>query len=228
MRLGPAALLACVLAAGLTSACKSTGIPSDAKTTVISFPDLDCSDCGETMARTLIDEDGVYKTAFDKRRVELTVVADPKIDAFALATTKRPSDEHWHLLLGAGHGAYVPWQRAPESADVKEVAKNGEDVPDLRPFLAVGKVTIVDFSAKWCEPCRRMDEHVLALMAARSDVAYRKLDVGDWDTPLAAHYLAGVKELPHVLVFDRNGKEVATLSGLDLDGLDHAIDSAAR
>ena len=28
--------------------CKTGGLPSDAKTTVMSFPDLDCSECGET------------------------------------------------------------------------------------------------------------------------------------------------------------------------------------
>jgi thiol-disulfide isomerase/thioredoxin len=178
----------------LTAACKSA-LPSDAKTTVMSFPDLDCSDCGETMARDLIEEDGVFRTAFDKHRVELTVVADPKVDAFALAQSKKPADEEWHLVLGAGKGAYLPWQPAPRDLDVSQIAKDGEDIPDLAPFIAKGKVTLMDFSAKWCEPCRRMDEHVLGLLATRRDLAYRKLDVGDWDTPLTAHWLAGVSEL---------------------------------
>jgi len=105
---------------------------------------------------------------------------------------------------------------------------DGADVPDLSAHLAKGKVTIVDFSAKWCEPCRELDRHVLDVVAAKPDVAYRKLDVGDWDTPLAKRYLSGVKELPHVLVFDRVGRQTATIRGLDLAGLDAAVSSAAE
>jgi thiol-disulfide isomerase/thioredoxin len=208
--------------------CKSGGIPSDARTTVMSFPDLDCADCGEEMARTLIDENGVYKTAFDKQKVELVVVADPKIDAFALAQAKRPESEDWHIVLGAGHGQYLPWEKPPENTDVLQVTTDGVDVPDLAPFLAKGKVTLVDFSAKWCEPCRKMDEHVLELLTKRSDLAYRKLDVGDWDTPLGAHYLVGVNELPYAIVYDKNGNKITAISGLDFDALDAAIERASR
>lgn len=209
------------------AACASGGIPSDAKTTVISFPDLDCSDCGEDMARALIAQDGVYKTSFDKRRAELSVVADPKLDALALAQTKKPADEAWHMVLGAGKGKYLPWEKPKEGSDVVQVAVDGADVPDLAPHLAKGKTTIVDFSAPWCEPCRTLDAHVLKLVAERPDLAYRKLDVGDWDTPLGARYLKGVKELPYVLVFDASGKQVESLSGLDLAKLDAALKKAA-
>ena len=212
----------------LVAACKTGGLPSDAKTTVMSFPDLDCADCGEDMARSLIQEQGVYKTAFDKRRVELTVVADPHIDAFALAETKKPEAEDWHIVRGAGLGRYLPWQKPPEGADVKEIAKDGADVADLAAHLVPGKVTVVDFSAKWCEPCRRLDEHVMELASKRSDMAYRKLDVGDWDTPLTAHYLNGVKELPYVMFFDKKSRRTQTMSGLDLERFDQLLDQAAN
>lgn len=215
-----------LVASVVLAACKSGGIPTDAKTTVMSFPDLDCGTCGEDMAKALIAEEGVYKTAFDKRRVELTVVAEPEIDALALALTKKPAEEKWHLVLGPGKGAYIPWEKAPEGADVKQVAVDGEDVPDLAPHVVKGKVTIVDFSAKWCEPCRALDAHILERMEGRADIAYRKLDVGDWDTPLGKRYLVGVKELPHVRVFDTSGVQIETVTGLDLPKLDAALDRA--
>jgi thiol-disulfide isomerase/thioredoxin len=222
-------LLELIVLCAVTSllGCKSGGIPDNAKTTVVSFVDLDCGDCGEEMARTLIEAKGVHKTSFDKRSAELTVLADPEVDVFALAQKNKPAKEEWRLVRGAGKGSYIPWRKPPEGADIQQVASNGEDVADLAAHLAPGKITIVDFSAKWCEPCRELDEHVLALLAKRSDLAYRKLDVGDWDTPLGQRYLKGVKELPYVIVFDANGKRVDAISGLDLARLDRALAPAA-
>ena len=220
--------LTAVLLAIAMGACKSAGgVPDNAKTTVLSFRELDCSMCGEEMAKTLIETDGIHKTAFDKRKAELTVVADPKVDVLSVATRKKPADEKWHMVVGRGKGSYLPWQKPPSGVDVKQVATDGEDVPDLAPHLVQGKVTVVDFSAKWCEPCRTLDEHVLAVLAKRPDVAYRKLDVGDWDTPLGTRYLKGVKELPYVLIFDKSGKQVEAITGLDLARFDRAVAKAA-
>jgi len=210
----------------LGAACASGGLPDDAKTTVLSFQELDCSDCGDQMAMTLIDVKGVYKTAFDKRRAELTVVADPSVDVLAVAEKNKPPKEEWSLALGAGKGRYKAWEQAPADSDVKEIAKDGEDVPDLSAHVANEKVTIFDFSAKWCEPCRDLDAYVLGVLKVRPDVAYRKLDIGDWDTPLASRYMKGVKELPYVIVFDKSGKQVEAISGLDTKRLDAVLDKA--
>jgi thiol-disulfide isomerase/thioredoxin len=220
---------ASILAAALVLAgCASGGIPGDAKTTVVSFVELDCGDCGEDMARSLIKLEGVHKTGFDARKAELTVIADPGVDVFAAAQKNKPKEEEWHLELGAGKGTYLPWKQPAAGSDVKQVATDGEDVADLAPHLAPGKVTIVDFSAKWCEPCRKLDEHVLKMVETRQDVAYRKLDVGDWDTPLGKRYLVGVKLLPYVIVFDKQGNEVEKMSGLDIAKLDSVVGKAAE
>ena len=130
-------------------------------------------------------------------------------------------------MVGAGKGAFLPWREPPSEADVVEVAHDGEDVPDLTTHLVAGKVTLVDFSAKWCDPCRDLDAHVLELMTKRDDIAYRKLDVGDWDTPLGKRYLAGVKELPYVVVYGPDKQRVEAITGFHPARLDAAIDKAA-
>lgn len=217
------ALLAATLTAGLSLAgCGAAGPPADARTSVVSFVGLDCSGCGDELAQKLSKRDGVYSARFDKRRAELTVVAAPTFDVLAAARQDK-SDEAFELVLGAGKGSYIPWKEAPPGADVKTIAEDGIDVPDLAPHLVAGKVTVMEFGAKWCEPCRELDEHLLGVLQARPDVAYRKLDVGDWDTPLGARYLKGVSALPYVIVFDKAGAKVDAISGLDLKRVDAAI-----
>jgi thiol-disulfide isomerase/thioredoxin len=214
-------------AAALASACGGSQVPQEARTTVISIDKLDCGGCGDELAEKLGKQDGVYKASFDKRRAELTVVASPGVDVLSSAK-RHQGDEEYVLVLGAGKGTYLAWATPPEGADVATLSKDGADVPALEPHLAKGKVTVMDFSASWCEPCRALDEHVLEVVGKRQDVAYRKLDVGDWDTPLAQRYLKGIANLPYVIVYDKNGQKVDAISGLDLKRLDAAIDKGSR
>lgn len=117
----------------------------------------------------------------------------------------------------------VPPPRPPDGADFARLADAGQDVPSLDAHAVRGKVTIFDFYADWCGPCRKVDEHVFALLESRRDVAYRKLDIGSWETPLAKHYLSRVPSLPYVVVYAKDGRRVDEVSGLALDRLDRAI-----
>jgi thiol-disulfide isomerase/thioredoxin len=219
-----AALALLLLAA---AACGGAAPPSGAKTTVISFKNLDCSDCGDQVSGDLAKMEGVYSAKFDKVKAEMTVVAAPTFDALAAAKKAKHDDEVFDLLLGAGQGSYLPWKEAPPGADVKTIVEGGVDVPDLTPHLVPGKVTIMDFGAKWCEPCRLLDEHLVAVMRDRQDIAYRKLDVGDWDTPLGTRYLKGVPALPYVIIFDKKGAKVDAIAGFDAKKVDAAIAKAS-
>ena len=117
----------------------------------------------------------------------------------------------------------VPPPKPPEGADFQRLVDAGQDVPALETYAVRGKVTLFDFYANWCGPCRHVDEHVFDLLKRRSDVAYRKLHIVSWETPLAKHYLAKVPGLPYVVVYGKDGKEAATISGVQLDALDRAI-----
>jgi thiol-disulfide isomerase/thioredoxin len=117
----------------------------------------------------------------------------------------------------------VPPPQPPAGADFQRLADAGQDVPSLDPHAVRGKVTIFDFYADWCGPCRRVDEHVFDLLGKRTDIAYRKLNIVSWETPLAKRYLAGVPSLPFVVVYGKDAKPAGTMSGLKLDELDRAI-----
>jgi thiol-disulfide isomerase/thioredoxin len=116
----------------------------------------------------------------------------------------------------------------PPGADVVHLSKEGEDVTDLATHAPRGKVTLFDFYATWCGPCRKIDTHVAGLLARRADLAVRKLNVVSWETPLAAHYLKDAASLPFVVIYGRDGRRVDAVAGLDLEALDRAIEKAGR
>lgn len=118
---------------------------------------------------------------------------------------------------------FDPLPPVPPGADLREIAADGEDVGELHPHAVAGKVTVFDFYAVWCAPCRKIDAHLFALLGKRSDLAVRKLNVVDWESPLARRHLKDVPNLPYVVVYDREGRRVDAVVGLDLPRLDRVI-----
>ena len=123
---------------------------------------------------------------------------------------------------------FTPLPELPPNSDVRQIATRGEDIASLDPHAVPGKVTLFDFYAEWCAPCRQVDRHVYGLVAQRSDIAYRKLDIVSWETPLARHHLANVPKLPYVIVYGKDGRVAGNVSGLDLEALDRLIAKAAK
>jgi len=214
--------LGLALLLGVALGCAGRQPPADARTTVLSLRDLDCSGCGDELVQKMKQEDGVVSVKFDRRKAELTVVAAPAYDPLARANALK-GDEKYEVVEGAGKGLYLPWAKA-NGGDISTLVTDGSDLPNLQTHVVAGKVTVFDFGAIWCEPCRVLDEHMLQVVEQRDDVAYRKLDVGDWDTPLAKRYLTGVPKLPYVIVYGKKGDVVGQIVGLDLKGIDAAIE----
>jgi thiol-disulfide isomerase/thioredoxin len=123
---------------------------------------------------------------------------------------------------------FEPLPKLPPSADFKVLSPAGEDVVSLADHVVKGKVTIFDFYADWCAPCKKVDAHIYRKLQARTDIAYRKLNVVSWETPLAKRHLAKVPNMPYLVVHGVGGGEVGKVSGLDLSKLDRLIDTAAR
>jgi thiol-disulfide isomerase/thioredoxin len=119
--------------------------------------------------------------------------------------------------------SFAPLPELPEGADIVTLSKAGEDVPSLADHAVKDKVTVFDFYADWCAPCRKVDRHMFTVLQTRSDVAVRKINIVSWDTPVAKRYLAKASELPYVIVYGADGAEVSAIAGLDLDALDAAI-----
>ena len=206
--------------AALTAAC--SGVPKEAKHVTVSLEMIDCADCGNEIVTDLRARPGVYEATFDQRRAEVRVVASPELDVLT-AVKQLAASEGFSAVLGEGKGKYLERPSFPEGSDAQTVVEGGRDVPDLKVLLVKGKTTVVDFSGIWCRPCRKIDEHMVKVLGQKKDIAYRRLDIGDWDSPLSRRYLKDIPQLPYVIVYGAKGEKVYEIVGVDLDRLDKAI-----
>jgi thiol-disulfide isomerase/thioredoxin len=208
-------------------ACRTTdgtSVPASASTTVVSLTGIDCESCGTNVIEKLKTQPGIYAVTFDRVLAEVTVQYDAaQIDVPAILASV--TSLGYGGIEGAGHGEYVAEVAFADGLDVVKISEQGEAV-DLESHLAPGKVTVIDFYAEWCKPCREVDEHMTAVLAAHDDIALRKVDIVDWDSEVAQQHMKSVPNLPYLIVYGRDGKQRATISGFDLEKLDAAIAEA--
>lgn len=110
----------------------------------------------------------------------------------------------------------------PSGADVKLLSPDGRAVGPFGKLRAAGKYTVFDLFADWCGPCKLIDAHLKKVTGERTDVAVRKLNVVDFDSPLARQMGEDFDALPFVVVYTPKGKRIE-ISGADLKAIDAAL-----
>jgi thiol-disulfide isomerase/thioredoxin len=190
------------------------------RTQVFSIQGAESLESGERIKAELKKVAGVKKTTFDGLKVELTVrLADGVADDAVLAAVARTGLQ---AVAGAGQGGYRAAESFPAGADVVVLSKDGSAVGPLEKLRVPGKYTVFDLYADWCGPCRQVDARLREIVAARKDVAVRKLNVVDFDSPLSRQMGPVLEALPFVVVYSPTGKRTE-ISGIDFPKLDKAL-----
>ena len=95
--------------------------------------------------------------------------------------------------------------RPPSDLSVRAVTtvSNGGKRIDLKTLMPPGKVTIIDFYADWCGPCREISPSLEALANKDPMVVLRRVDIVNWDTAVVAQHR--VFSIPDLRVYSPDG-----------------------
>ena len=127
---------------------------------------------------------------------------------------------HYNAAIAAAYSAQQSVNRTNAAAARRgqpvEVILHGAQV-DINKHLALGSVTVVDFYADWCGPCRELSSSLEEMVRTDPEIALRKIDIVNWKTAVARQF--NVHSIPQVNVYDRAGSLIGTVVGADIDAI---------
>ena len=196
--------------------------------TTVSFTvvGIDCSKCGPPVKKALESVAGVKNVRVDTDKKVAWVDVPVNFDREKLRTA----------LEDAGFDATFAGEKRPEmqALSPEELKKldivaytNGKAV-DIPKVVAPGKVTVVDYYADWCGPCRVLETRLQHYLQTRPNIAVRRVDIGHWDNAAARQATREfhVEALPYIRVYDAHGKFVTDVTGGMWDEVLAAIEKA--
>jgi len=93
-----------------------------------------------------------------------------------------------------------------------EIISHGESV-DIQKHCIPGKITIVDFYADWCGPCRQAGPILEECVNKDPDLVLRKIDIVKWSSPVSQQF--GLHGIPYIQVYDGRGNKVGDMTGFN-------------
>ena len=84
----------------------------------------------------------------------------------------------------------------------KDIRQNGARITE-QELIVPGKFTIVDFYADWCGPCKAIEPYLKDL-AKDQRIAVRKVDIVNWNSPVAQQW--NLRSIPNMRVYDPDGR----------------------
>jgi thiol-disulfide isomerase/thioredoxin len=125
---------------------------------------------------------------------------------------------HYNAAIASAYSAQQTVNQATTAAGRRgepiSVISHGAQV-DINQHLAFGHVTVVDFYADWCGPCRRVSPSLEEMARSDPEVALRKIDIVNWRTAVVQQF--NIHSIPQVNVYDRSGRLVGTVVGVDFE-----------
>ena len=174
---------------------------------------IDCEGCAKPILDALRGVGGVTNPTLDWKKGIATVDVPASFDREKIRTAL--TDLGFDTVF-AGETHKDTEQISAEVLKTLDVETDmkGKRVDEKRVGVP-NKITIVDYYAEWCGPCKVLESRLLHYMTTHPNVALRRVNVGKWNTPAAEQltrtfYVGGI---PYLRIYDANGKFKAAVKG---------------
>jgi len=196
----------------------------DSKQMTFKVEGWSCQGCANSTATALQKIKGVngVKAVFDKSSATMVTdgtVSEEKIKAILAGLNFQAFFE--------GDEKIAPLTKEETSGLDIRVVKGGDKIK-FEDYLATGKLTIFDFYADWCGPCKLFTPKLERLIFEHPDLlSLVQVDVVDWKSQMAKHLTNKYQlpALPFALIFDDQGKLISRIEGNNIEAVKSAIAS---
>jgi copper chaperone CopZ len=187
---------------------------------------IDCAACAAPIRKALNAIPGVSNAAVDWKagtaRVDVA-------EGFDKSRIRKALDAIGYEAVFSGEESSGLSPLPPDVAKTLDrISFDGSRPVDVAASLAPGKITVLDYWAEWCSPCRLLDARLQHLQQESPDVAVRRVNVGKWDNAAARQATKEfrLEALPYVRVYDARGKFVDDVTGGSWDKLLKVLEKA--
>jgi len=125
---------------------------------------------------------------------------------------------HYNVAIASAYSAQQAVNQSTMAAAHRgepiKVISHGMQI-DINQHLVIGYVTVLDFYADWCGPCRQFAPGLEEMARNDPEIALRKIDIVNWKTAVAQQF--NIHSIPQVNIYDRSGRLVGTVLGIDFE-----------
>jgi thiol-disulfide isomerase/thioredoxin len=178
---------------------------------------VDCKECAPPILKALKSVPGAKNPKLDWKTGEASVDVEADVDRESI---RKALQSLGYEAIFAGETRKDLEPLSPDvlrSLDIAS-ASDGKEV-DIAKTLVPGKVTLVDYWATWCGPCRVLEIRLQHLVQSRPNLAVRRVNVGQFDNAAGkqATRTFRMRAIPYVRVYDASGRFVGddTAGGWD-------------
>ena len=187
---------------------------------------MTCDNCANTSAQALSELKGVSSAKVDFKTKTATVVSTKSVTREVIK--QRIQEKNFEALFDKEMLEPPLTEAEREGLNIQDVKGGGKI--KMRDYLSDGKITIFDFYAEWCGPCRVFSPKVERLILNHPNTILVKADIVDWESALSKQLTQKFQfpSLPFVLVFNDKGKLLGKVHGNFIDKVEAIVEKSKK
>jgi len=187
-----------------------------------SIEGMTCGNCANTATNVLKNVKGVKEATVDFETKKAKVVASNRLTEQQIKDAIK-TKTNFEALFSGDELVKPLTEEEKKNTDIKTI-KGGSKL-NFKDQLTAGKITVFDFYADWCGPCRIYSPKAERMALKYPNVALKKADIVDWNSELSKQLTKEYKmpALPFTLIFDDKGNLLGKVEGNRIEEVEQII-----